>query len=654
MTPKRPDSSAPARARSKQVASGRTRPSGAARRLAEAKKDGKAAKSGKPAVDPDAPRPTSADRTPKGPKVSKSGKAAKVAKSGKAVAKAPRKGIETSKQGSGKKPANAAGRARAKAKPMERAPLSEAKVRVDKTLGSTLARRATNTAALDKAKEAPKAPRAPAARGRQEKRNAAADALRKDLGLPSAEADAADLALAAELEAEGREIRYTGLPIVVIAGRPNVGKSTLYNRMLRKRRTITDPTPGVTRDPVESVCHLRDSGKPIRLIDTGGFKLEREGLDALVVEKSLQALETADLILFLVDAAEITPEDEEFASLLRRWSPKILLVVNKADSPERDPLVWGHARWGFDPVLYVSAEHGRNMDDLEEAMLRRLDFSAVKALEPGRPEIRVAIMGKPNTGKSTLLNRLLGEDKSIVSDIAGTTRDVVEGLFQWKGRPIVVLDTAGIRRKAKVTEAVEYYSVNRAIRTVDDCDIVILMIDAREGLTDQDKKITAFAAEKGRGVIFALNKWDEMPEIKNSFEAARDKLRYFFGQMSYAPVLPLSAKEGTGVDKLLNMVVSVHGQLTRVVETSRLNREVAAWIEATPPPVGTRTHFKLRYATQASSNPLRFVFFVTRPEAVKESYISFLRRKIREELDLDKVPVFVELRSSRSERRPRA
>jgi GTP-binding protein len=480
------------------------------------------------------------------------------------------------------------------------------------------------------------------ARGRKEKAAAARPQAVQPRLTRAAERDAVTEAQRLE-----HPVRYAGLPVVVIAGRPNVGKSTLYNRMLRKRRVITDPTPGVTRDPVESVCHLRDSGKPISLIDTGGFKLEREGLDALVVEKSLSSLERADLILFLVDAAQVTPEDEEFAGLLRKWGPKVLLVVNKADSPERDPLVWGHAKWGFDPVLYVSAEHGRNMDELEEAMLARLDFSAVRELEANPHEIRVAIMGKPNTGKSTLLNRLLGEEKSIVSEVAGTTRDVVEGRFEWKGRGIVLLDTAGIRRKAKVTEAVEYYSVNRAIRTVDACDVVILLIDAREGLTDQDKKITAFAAEKGRGVIFVLNKWDAMPDIKNSFEAARDKLRYFFGQMSWAPVLPLSAKEGTGIDKLLNAIVHVHGQLTREVETSRLNRCVSEWIEATPPPVGPRTHFKLRYATQTSVNPLRFVFFVTRPDAVKESYISFLRNKLREELGYDKVPLFVELRASR-------
>jgi len=440
--------------------------------------------------------------------------------------------------------------------------------------------------------------------------------------------------------------RYDNLPVVVIAGRPNVGKSTLYNRILHKRRAITDPTPGVTRDLVDSICELRESGRVFKLIDTGGFKLEREGLDELVVAKSLSSLEGADLILFLVDAMSITPEDEEFAALLRKWSPKVLLVVNKADSPERDAGAWSHASWGFKPVIFVSAEHGRNLDLLEAEIVGRLDFTkVVKVDEEGAP-IRLAIMGKPNTGKSTLLNRLIGEDKAIVSDVAGTTRDIVEGRFERRGRRFVVLDTAGIRRKGKVTENVEYYSVTRSIKVVLDCDVVVLMIDAVEGLTDQDKKIAAFAVAEGRGVIFALNKWDMMPALKNSFEAARDKLRFFFGQMAYAPVLPLSAKSGEGVDKLVTAIVTLYGQLNRKIETAKLNKAIADWVEATPPPAGPRTRFKLRYAVQTSINPQKFVIFASRPEAVTEAYVAFLRNKIREDLGMDKIPVMLEIKAS--------
>jgi GTP-binding protein len=455
--------------------------------------------------------------------------------------------------------------------------------------------------------------------------------------------DKKDLPVEAEPVAR---VRYDNLPVVVIAGRPNVGKSTLYNRLLHKRRAITDPTPGVTRDLVDSVCELRESGRVFSLVDTGGFKLERTGLDELVVAKSLSSLEGADLILFLVDATSITPEDEEFAALLRKWTPKILLVVNKADSPERDAAAWTHAAWGFKPVIFVSAEHGRNLDILEAEIVSRLDFSRVVKLDETRAPIRLAIMGKPNTGKSTLLNRLIGEDKAIVSEVAGTTRDVVEGRFERKGRSFVVLDTAGIRRKGKVTESVEYYSVTRSIKVVKDCDVVVLMIDAVEGLTDQDKKIAAFAVDEGRGVVIVLNKWDKMPDLKNSFEAARDKLRYFFGQMAWAPVLPLAAKEGEGIDKLVSTIVTVYSQLTRRVETSKLNKAVEAWVEATPPPVGPRTRFKLRYAVQTSVNPQKFIIFASRPEAVTEAYVSFLRNKIREDLGMDKIPIDLEIKAS--------
>ncbi len=446
---------------------------------------------------------------------------------------------------------------------------------------------------------------------------------------------------------EPQRARWSGLPTIAIAGRPNVGKSTLFNRLLHSRRAIVDPTPGVTRDPIEGEWTPDGADMPVMLVDTGGLKLDRDDMDERVAQKSWERIRAADLVLFLVDAVNITPEDEEFAAMLRRYSDKTIVVVNKADSPERDARAWSHASWGYKHMVFVSAEHGRNIDELEELIVSRLDWSKASREDDAHDDIRVAIMGKPNVGKSTLLNKLLGAERSIVSDMPGTTRDVVEGHFEWKGRAFTVLDTAGMRRKAKVTEDVEYYSVNRAVKTLDRADVVVLMIDAVEGLSDQDKKIVKLATDKGRAVVFALNKWDQMPAIKNAFEASKDKLQYFFMQMAYAPVLPLSARNGEGVDKLLKTIVELFDQLNMKIETSRLNKAVHDWIDTAPPPASPRARFKLRYAVQTGSNPVSFAIFATRPELVAESYRSYLKNKIRSDLGFKNVPVELEMRASR-------
>lgn len=441
-------------------------------------------------------------------------------------------------------------------------------------------------------------------------------------------------------------IKYKNLPMVAIAGRPNVGKSTLFNRMLKSRRSITDPTPGVTRDPIEANCLLEDFDQYINLVDTGGFKLDKEGLDSVVADRSKDIVAKADLVLLVMDVSEITPEDESFVKFLRPYSKKVLLVVNKADSIERESMAFNFLRFGFAEHVVVSAEHGRGISDLEDKIFYHLDFSKVITEEEDHTDIRLAIIGKPNTGKSTLMNRLLGEEKSIVSEIAGTTRDVVEGAFTHKGKTFTVLDTAGIRRKGKVTENVEYYSVNRAIKSIDDADVVILMIDAVYGLTDQDKKIAHLAEKKGRGIIFVLNKWDLIPDVKNGFEAARDKLRYFFGQMAYAPVLPLSAKDGEGVDKLLNTAREMFTQLYKRIETGKLNKCMEEWVTRNPEPTGTTNRFKIKYITQVSANPIEFILFVSKPQAVTEAYSSYLRNRIREDLGFTLIPISVEMRAS--------
>ena len=261
--------------------------------------------------------------------------------------------------------------------------------------------------------------------------------------------------------------------------------------------------------------------------------------------------------------------------------------------------------------------------------------------------IKIAIVGKPNTGKSTLANRLTHSDRSIVSKYAGTTRDVVEGSFSFKNRAFQIADTAGIRRKSKVKDDVEYYSVNRAIKTLNDCDIVFLLIDAEEGLSEQDKKICSLAYEKGRGIIFVLNKWDLKDQSKKTLRADTDYIKIMFGHMSWAPILPLSALNGTGVKSLLETALRLHSQLTSRIETSALNRALKDWLFHYPPPASRAIHFKIRYMTQTSVNPVSFRLFATNPEKIPESYIAYLKNRIRQDLGFEQIPILLELKASR-------
>lgn len=444
---------------------------------------------------------------------------------------------------------------------------------------------------------------------------------------------------------------YVNLPLVVLAGRPNVGKSTLFNRFMKKRIAIVDPTPGVTRDPVEATAFI--AGKPVHLMDTGGYKLTRDVgtmeavMDDLVVEKTIQMIKKADLILLLLEAGEITPEDEEFVQQLRPYWNKVIAAVNKTEGGRNESDAWNYMQFGFNELLFISAEHGDRIPELSEKIVSRLDFSNVKEGQEEEPPVRIAILGKPNTGKSTLSNRLTHSEASIVSDYAGTTRDVVEGSFRYNGRDCLLLDTAGIRRKSKVKENVEYYSVNRAIKTLDDCDVVFLMIDAQEGLAEQDKKICALAYERGRPIIFVLNKWDTQEKGRTAARKAEENIRIMFGQMNWAPIVETSALNGDGMKNLMDTALELYSQVTRKVETAALNAALKDWLFKYPPPASKTMHFKIRYMTQTSVNPVSFVIFATRPDTVPLTYITFLKNRIREDLGFDKIPVQLELKASR-------
>ncbi len=446
-------------------------------------------------------------------------------------------------------------------------------------------------------------------------------------------------------------------PRVVIAGRPNVGKSTLFNRLYGRRRAITDPTPGVTRDSIEEKCSL--AGIPITLVDTGGVKAHYEDVfDDIVADRSLSSLDSADLILFLVEIGELTAEDELLVEKLRRRKDKVILVANKADIPEKDYLASEFYSLGLGDPLAVSSAHGRNMDLLAEIVRAKLeaildeyhrnaDEDDDEVSEEDDEELTVALVGKPNAGKSTLANRLSGEEYSLVSEIAGTTRDIVVGSAEHKGRRLQIVDTAGMRRKAKVAENVEYYSVNRAIRAMFEADVTILLIDKEEGLSDQDKKITAQAVKKGRTVVMALNKWDEPKPDPPKLKKAVDRVRFQFPILDWAPLVPISALKGYGIPQLMDTVLKADRQQNRRVDTSELNRAVAEWMDLTPPPTKKGKPFKVKYITQVTTKPVRFVAFVNRKTGFPDSYRRFLMNQIRREFGFNLVPLELELKEGR-------
>ena len=438
----------------------------------------------------------------------------------------------------------------------------------------------------------------------------------------------------------------------MIVGRPNVGKSTLFNRLYGRRRAITDPTPGVTRDAIEEDCIIADI--PVTLVDTGGVKAEySDDFDDIVSGKSLEQLKTADIILFLIENGGLSAEDDLLVEKLRSYKDKVVLVVNKADTPEKDYLASEYYSLGLGDPLSISADHGRNIDILVNNIRNHL-VSIISQKDPATEDdnnepkdLLLALVGKPNVGKSTLANRLTGAEKSLVSEIAGTTRDTVVGTAVYKGRRLRVVDTAGMRRKSRVSENVEYYSVNRAIRAMFEADVTVLLIDANEGLSDQDKKISAQAVKKGRTIVLALNKWDDPSVAASKLKIATDRIRFQFPVLDWAPLVPISARNGHGVPALLDMILKADRQQSHRVETGELNRALREWVDLTPPPMHKGRPFKVRYATQVSVKPVRFVAFINRKAGFPDSYRRFLVNQIRREFGFSLVPVELELREGK-------
>jgi GTP-binding protein len=443
-------------------------------------------------------------------------------------------------------------------------------------------------------------------------------------------------------------------PLVTIVGRPNVGKSTLFNRLLARRRAITAATPGVTRDIVEEEFVL--AGMPLRLLDTGGVGDDAGEFGAVVAERALAAADDAVAIMLVVAVEGITPEDERLADRLRAASDRVVVVVNKVDHPGREAAMWDFYRLGYETVIGVSAAHGRNISALREELARRIRrrrpaAGSAEAAQSTSAVIRLVIGGKPNTGKSTLLNRLLGEERALVSATPGTTRDPLSGRLDHGGAPIELIDTAGMRRRSKVQDAVEYYAVNRGAAALAGADVAVLLVDASEGLAEQDKRIAAIAMRRGVAVLIGLSKWDmlaEQPEPlaeqPDLLAAAVDRIRFQFPLLHFAPVLPLSGLTGYGVDGMLTKAVELHRQLNRTISTGKLNQAIARWAREYVPTFRGR-EIRVRYATQTGTNPVRFVCFLNHARGADAAYRRFLENRIRRELGFSEVPLAVEFRT---------
>ena len=440
----------------------------------------------------------------------------------------------------------------------------------------------------------------------------------------------------------------TALPLVVIAGRPNVGKSTLFNKLVGRRNAIVSDTPGVTRDRKEGEALLR--GKRVRLIDTAG--LEEAAPDTLpgrMRASSEAAVATADLIVFVVDArAGITPADSHFAAWLRRQGRPVLLVANKAEGRAGGAAALEAYSLGLGEPLAMSAEHGEGLSDLMTEIADRLPAQGGEIDDDADRPLKLAIVGRPNAGKSTLLNRLLGEERMITGPEPGLTRDAIAVQLADAVGPIELVDTAGLRKKARVEHSLEKMSVSASIEALKMAEVVVLCVDALEGLHEQDLQIGRLIEREGRACVLALNKWDAVPDRTAARKATSDRLETSMAQMKGIPVVMFSALTGAGVERLLPAVRAVHETWNTRVATGALNRWFEGALERHAPPLVDGRRLKLRYITQAKARPPTFIAFGTRAEQTPEDYQRYLVNSLRDEFKLPGVPIRLQLRGTKN------
>ena len=427
-------------------------------------------------------------------------------------------------------------------------------------------------------------------------------------------------------------------PVVAIVGRPNVGKSTLFNKLIGSRLSIVDDTPGVTRDRIYGDCEWLNH--KFLLVDTGG--IEPNTSDVFLSQMRTQAeiaISTADVIILVTNIRDgVVASDYEVATMLQKSGKPIVLCVNKCDSiGEPEPEFYEFYNLGLGDPVAVSASHGHGTGDLLDEVLKYLPECEDE--EDDDEIIKVAIIGKPNVGKSSLVNKISGVNRAIVSDIAGTTRDTTDTFIENEYGKFNFIDTAGLRRKSRVDDAIEKYSIIRARMAVERANVCVIMIDAVEGFTEQDSKVAGIALEQGKACIIAVNKWDAIEKDGNTMKEYRDKLTNDFSFMSYAPIMFISAKTGQRIDKLYEMISFVHSQNSMRISTGKLNEVLAGATARVQPPTDKGKRLKIYYMTQASTRPPTFVFFVNNAELFHFSYQRYLENQIRDIFGLDGTPV---------------
>ncbi|MDR2817309.1 MAG: ribosome biogenesis GTPase Der [Oscillospiraceae bacterium] len=436
------------------------------------------------------------------------------------------------------------------------------------------------------------------------------------------------------------------MPIVAIVGRANVGKSALFNRLVGERKSITMDVPGVTRDRIYGDCEWQN--KTVSLVDTGGLDIHSHDVMLGQIKHQVEiAIEQADVIIFVVDLKTgITAQDSEIAEMLRRINKPVMVAVNKCDHlGEPAPEFYEFYNLGFDKLLEVSATQGYGIGDLLDAVFAHVNFVGSQAV--GEKPLKISVVGRPNVGKSSLVNRISNEERTIVSEVAGTTRDATDTLIENKHGRFVFVDTAGIRKKKRVEEDLEYFSVIRAFKAVDNSDVCLMLIDANEGPSEQDTKIAGYTHGKGKAIIIVVNKWDMLEKEAKTINDYKGRLEATFAFMSYVPFCFVSVKTGQRIDTIFEAIKRVYDQNSRRIATGTLNAMLAEAVTKVQPPSDRGRHLKIYYITQIGVNPPTFVVFVNHLNLLRPSYKRYLENQIRKVFELNLTPLILIARERR-------